>query len=76
MCEAYEYVGYRLAQPEECPMEIYKLMLWCWKATPEERPNFGQILEEIERIQKPEINEENNVKFAKKLSEEEEILYN
>ncbi|KAM4700225.1 tyrosine-protein kinase Lck [Discoglossus pictus] len=32
--------GYRMPQPENCPPELYELMLRCWKDRPEERPTF------------------------------------
>ncbi|XP_066431114.1 tyrosine-protein kinase Lck [Eleutherodactylus coqui] len=32
--------GYRMPRPENCPKELYDLMLRCWKDGPEERPTF------------------------------------
>ncbi|XP_072836351.2 tyrosine-protein kinase Lck [Pogona vitticeps] len=32
--------GYRMPPPENCPEELYKLMLQCWKDSPEQRPTF------------------------------------
>ncbi|CAH2222260.1 tyrosine- kinase Lck [Pelobates cultripes] len=32
--------GYRMPQPDNCPKELYDLMLRCWKDSPEERPTF------------------------------------
>ncbi|XP_068115131.1 proto-oncogene tyrosine-protein kinase LCK-like [Hyperolius riggenbachi] len=32
--------GYRMQQPDQCPKELYDLMLKCWKEHPEERPTF------------------------------------
>ncbi|KAG8143009.1 hypothetical protein E2320_000290, partial [Naja naja] len=32
--------GYRMPQPDNCPEELYKLMLQCWKDKPEQRPTF------------------------------------
>ncbi|XP_056412907.1 tyrosine-protein kinase Lck isoform X2 [Hyla sarda] len=32
--------GYRMPRPEDCPTELYELMLRCWKDHPEERPTF------------------------------------
>ncbi|KAG8451571.1 hypothetical protein GDO86_003681 [Hymenochirus boettgeri] len=32
--------GYRMPQPDNCPNELYDLMLLCWKESPEERPTF------------------------------------
>ena len=67
-------IGYRMPQPEECPAEVYKLMLLCWNTSPEDRPNFGQILEQIEGIQKPSTKVEEVLKLEQIVSQE--ILYN
>lgn len=32
--------GYRMPRPEDCPTELYDLMIRCWKDCPEERPTF------------------------------------
>jgi hypothetical protein len=50
--EAIESVlqGYRLPRPEECPENIYGLILSCWKTTPAERPTFDEILEKLSAI--------------------------
>ncbi|XP_062996276.1 tyrosine-protein kinase Lck isoform X2 [Elgaria multicarinata webbii] len=32
--------GYRMPVPDNCPEELYKLMLQCWKESPEQRPTF------------------------------------
>ncbi|XP_013917237.1 PREDICTED: proto-oncogene tyrosine-protein kinase LCK-like [Thamnophis sirtalis] len=32
--------GYRMPQPDNCPEELYKLMLQCWRDNPEQRPTF------------------------------------
>ncbi|XP_040192976.1 tyrosine-protein kinase Lck [Rana temporaria] len=40
--EVIDYLerGYRMPQPENCPKELYELMLRCWNDHPEERPTF------------------------------------
>ncbi|KAG8234050.1 hypothetical protein J437_LFUL014775 [Ladona fulva] len=35
--------GYRLAQPLNCPDELFAVMAYCWAMTPEERPTFQQL---------------------------------
>lgn len=32
--------GYRMPRPENCPEELYDIMLRCWKNKPEDRPTF------------------------------------
>lgn len=39
--------GNRLPKSDICTDEIYEVMLQCWKESPDERPNFEQILELI-----------------------------
>ncbi|KAK7575936.1 hypothetical protein V9T40_012222 [Parthenolecanium corni] len=36
--------GYRLAQPVNCPDDLFGMMTCCWLANPEERPTFVQLL--------------------------------
>ena len=39
--------GNRLDCPDNCPIEMYKLMLNCWAAIPKERPEFSEIKQVI-----------------------------
>jgi len=32
--------GFRHPHPENCPREMYEIMLMCWKKNPQERPTF------------------------------------
>ena len=50
--EAIEKIvqGYRLGQPEECSLDMYKLMLSCWEINPDQRPSFTRILEAINQL--------------------------
>ncbi|XP_072297062.1 tyrosine-protein kinase Lyn [Eucyclogobius newberryi] len=32
--------GYRMPQPENCPSELYDIMLSCWRDKPQDRPTF------------------------------------
>ncbi|XP_056645611.1 tyrosine-protein kinase Drl isoform X1 [Diorhabda sublineata] len=40
---AYLKDGYRLAQPINCPDELFAVMAYCWAMSAEERPNFTQL---------------------------------
>ncbi|XP_071811648.1 uncharacterized protein [Apostichopus japonicus] len=42
--------GYRMPQPEGCPMDIYKVMAECWQESPQHRPNFSEIEYALEVI--------------------------
>lgn len=35
--------GYRLAQPVNCPDELFAILAFCWTLSPLERPSFGQL---------------------------------
>lgn len=49
--EVLHYVrdGGRLTRPQDCPEELYQLMLKCWSYSPEDRPTFRYILEELKK---------------------------
>ncbi|GJQ65748.1 hypothetical protein Trydic_g11932 [Trypoxylus dichotomus] len=40
---AYLKDGYRLAQPINCPDELFAVMAYCWAMNSEERPTFMQL---------------------------------
>ncbi len=42
--------GKRLFKPINCPQIMYELLLKCWANQSELRPNFSQIVQEIENI--------------------------
>ncbi|XP_069742734.1 proto-oncogene tyrosine-protein kinase LCK-like [Narcine bancroftii] len=35
--------GYRMPRPDNCPNELYDIMLNCWKNVPEDRPTFEYL---------------------------------
>ncbi|KAL3306987.1 Ephrin type-A receptor 5 [Cichlidogyrus casuarinus] len=47
--------GYRMPNPSSegkpCPQDLYELMLSCWNKEPDLRPDFGQIVESLDRKQ-------------------------
>ncbi|XP_061473765.1 macrophage-stimulating protein receptor isoform X2 [Rhineura floridana] len=42
--------GRRLPQPEYCPDSLYTVMLNCWAPSPEERPTFSALIQEVQHI--------------------------
>nr|XP_012229230.1 PREDICTED: vascular endothelial growth factor receptor kdr-like isoform X1 [Linepithema humile] len=42
--------GYRMEQPEYASLEIYDIMLQCWKAEPILRPGFTNLVESISNL--------------------------
>ncbi|XP_078612818.1 uncharacterized protein LOC144882711 [Branchiostoma floridae x Branchiostoma japonicum] len=42
--------GYREPQPENCPQEMYSLMLQCWQWEEDDRPEFQQLYTELDRL--------------------------
>lgn len=36
--------GYRLAQPINCPDELFAVMAYCWAMSADERPTFSQLI--------------------------------
>lgn len=41
--------GERLGKAD-CPDEVYKILMKCWKQDPAERPSFEQLLKELEGL--------------------------
>ncbi|XP_071815152.1 uncharacterized protein [Apostichopus japonicus] len=39
--------GYRMEQPENCPDDIYDLMKRCWQESPDSRPRFARMVDEL-----------------------------
>ncbi|XP_011501661.1 PREDICTED: fibroblast growth factor receptor homolog 1-like [Ceratosolen solmsi marchali] len=50
--------GLRMEKPPCCSIEIYVLMRECWSYQPEERPVFGELVEDLDRILTITANEE------------------
>ncbi|KAM4746850.1 tyrosine-protein kinase Fes/Fps [Rhinophrynus dorsalis] len=44
--------GNRLPAPENCPDEIYRLMLRCWEYDPRKRPSFSTVHQDLVGIRK------------------------
>ncbi|XP_072258858.1 tyrosine-protein kinase Fes/Fps isoform X2 [Pyxicephalus adspersus] len=44
--------GSRLPAPDNCPEDIYQLMLRCWEYDPRKRPNFSTVHQELICIRK------------------------
>ncbi|XP_067312034.1 tyrosine-protein kinase receptor TYRO3 [Pseudorasbora parva] len=50
--EIYEYLikGERLKQPPDCPSDIYEIMHSCWSPVPKCRPNFQDLIDQLELL--------------------------
>lgn len=46
--------GQRLEIPGDCPQILKDLMIACWKENPDDRPDFVQILLELDNTDKKE----------------------
>lgn len=48
--EAYQQVtaGYRMPAPATCPSFLYQIMLRCWSAEPDERPDFQTLKDQLD----------------------------
>eukprot|EP00096_Caligus_rogercresseyi_P012020 TRINITY_DN4924_c0_g1_i1.p1 TRINITY_DN4924_c0_g1~~TRINITY_DN4924_c0_g1_i1.p1 ORF type:complete len:585 (+),score=148.53 TRINITY_DN4924_c0_g1_i1:311-2065(+) len=42
--------GSRLEKPEHCGRELYNLMYYCWSQEPTDRPSFGTLVEDFEKL--------------------------
>jgi hypothetical protein len=47
--------GYRLEKPNECPEDVYLLMIDCWDASPSKRPLFPDIVNRIDTMIKTRV---------------------
>ena len=47
--------GRRMECPEQCPKDIYDIMLDCWAKSPYERPLFSQVSERLNNVMKNNI---------------------
>ncbi|XP_073731202.1 protein-tyrosine kinase 6b [Misgurnus anguillicaudatus] len=42
--------NYRLPKPSKCPQFMYDIMLSCWSAQPEDRPDFKDLKHKLENV--------------------------
>ncbi|XP_070553852.1 tyrosine-protein kinase TXK-like [Ptychodera flava] len=45
--------GYRLTRPVKCLPQIYNVMLYCWKADPNDRPTFHELSKVLQGFHNP-----------------------
>lgn len=50
--------GHRMEKPVSCSLEVYLLMRECWQYNPMERPTFGELVDDLDRILTLTSNEE------------------
>ena len=44
--------GKILSKPENCPQNIYKIMLSCWQMRPQDRLAIGEVCQQLIQIEK------------------------
>ncbi|XP_059213882.1 tyrosine-protein kinase Fer isoform X1 [Centropristis striata] len=44
--------GYRMACPQRCPEDVYRVMQRCWQYNPEDRPKFSELQRDLAAIKK------------------------
>ncbi|XP_047425923.1 tyrosine-protein kinase Fer isoform X2 [Mugil cephalus] len=44
--------GYRMACPQRCPDDVYKVMQRCWQYSPEDRPKFSELQRDLAAIKR------------------------
>ncbi|XP_061553785.1 tyrosine-protein kinase Fer isoform X3 [Phycodurus eques] len=44
--------GYRMACPQRCPDDVYKVMQRCWQYSPDERPKFSELQRDLAAVKK------------------------
>ncbi|XP_068083547.1 tyrosine-protein kinase receptor torso-like isoform X2 [Anabrus simplex] len=42
--------GYRMECPQGCSLELYQIMLSCWKAKPRDRPTFSELCNKLDEL--------------------------
>ena len=42
--------GERLKRPNDCPADVYQLMLQCWVHRPQDRPNFAALKDFLREV--------------------------
>lgn len=60
--------GERLLKPVHCSEDIYTLMTNCWKATPEDRPTFDEIVTQLTAIR------DATMKDARTITRQQQVL--
>jgi len=48
--KTYLEAGHRMDRPDYCPTDLYTLMQKCWSASPDDRPNFDQIILDLRSL--------------------------
>ncbi|XP_032242159.2 fibroblast growth factor receptor 4 [Nematostella vectensis] len=51
--------GQRMAQPQNCPLEIYTIMRDCWMQLPEQRPHFNVLADRLGKVLERNVAKDN-----------------
>ena len=76
--------GYRMTKPQDCPDEVYDLMMKCWDKNPKNRPSFEVLYKEIyklwAKLKRPESEQNQETELEEMnpyvVTQDEEIPYN
>lgn len=42
--------GYRLDKPQHCGREVYNIMFYCWDKCPDDRPDFAELIDLLDKL--------------------------
>lgn len=42
--------GYRLDKPQHCRREVYNIMFYCWDKSPDDRPDFAELMGLLDKL--------------------------
>lgn len=42
--------GYRLDKPQHCRRQVYNIMFYCWENSPDDRPDFAELLDLLNKL--------------------------
>eukprot|EP00117_Sycon_ciliatum_P026612 scpid71116/ scgid21808/ Fibroblast growth factor receptor 4 len=55
--------GYRMDEPRACPEGLYDIMVECWNDTPDDRPSFVELVDDLEDLMQEEAKANRGVEY-------------